>query len=199
VTAPTLSLSPRDRRALALLAAAVLLALAVKYWPSSQPGVVTPELNASTAERRLLHLRQLAGSAPARLEIRDRLAQELAAREKGIIVAENAAQAQAQLLQVLRRVARNQQPPLNFRSTDFLPPADYGANYGRISVSISGDWGIEQIVNFLSDLGNQPELLASTDLQFTQTGNREKTIPARLVISGLVPRRLLPAKKETAF
>ena len=190
-------LSSRDRRALAVLGVALVVTLLVKFWPaSSSSGVVEAEVSTSQAEVRLLQLRKMAGSAPARQEVRDRLAKELAGREKGMIVAENAAQAQAQLLQVVRRVAKAQQPPLNFRSTDFLPAAEFGANYGRISVSISGEWGIEQIVNFLSDLGNQPELLGSSDLQFGMTANRDKTVPARIVVSGIVPKRLAPVKKE---
>jgi hypothetical protein len=192
-------LSARDRRALLLLAVALAVTLIVKYAGEGEPGVVEPEYTSARGERSLLQLRKMAGSAPARQEVRDRLAKELESREKGLIVAENAAQAQAQLLQVLRRVARAQQPPLNFRSTEFLPAAAFGESYGRIAVSINVDWGIEQIVNFLADLGNQPELLAATDLQFSMTQTREKTIPARMVISGLVPKRLAPAAKEGAF
>lgn len=192
----SIELSSRDRRAVALLAVALAIAAIVKYWPSSDGEVVATELTSAQAEARVRNLRKMAGTAPARQEIRDRLAKDLSEREKGLIVAENAAQAQAQLLQVLRRIAKSQNPPLNFRSTEFLPIAEFGGSYGRVAVSINVEWGIEQIVNFLSDLGNQPELLSTSDLQFSAAMTREKLVPARLVISGLVPKRLVPAKKE---
>lgn len=192
----SMELSSRDRRALILLAAALAVTAAVKYWPSSGGEVVATELTSAQAEARVRNLRKMAGTAPARQEIRDRLAKDLAEREKGLIVAENAAQAQAQLLQVLRRIAKTQNPPLSFRSTDFLPIAEFGGDYGRVAISINVEWGIEQIVNFLADLGNQPELLSTSDLQFSAAMTREKLVPARLVISGLVPKRLVPAKKE---
>ena len=74
-------LSSRDRRALAVLGVALVVTLLVKFWPAGSAGVVEAETNTTQAEMRLLQLRKMAGSAPARQEVRDRLSKELAGRE----------------------------------------------------------------------------------------------------------------------
>ena len=117
-----------------------------------------------------------------------------------MLAAETAAQAQAQLLQVVRRVAQSQSPPLDFRGAEFASIKPFGAAYGEAAVTIVTECGIDQLLNFLADLGNQPELIASSNLQLGQANPKKKTLPARLTISGLVSGKLVPAKKGgTAF
>ena len=62
-------------------------------------------------------------------------------------------------------------------------------------MSITTDSGIEQILNFIADLSKQPELIATSNLQFRQAQPKKKTVPVRLTISGIVPRKLVPQKK----
>ena len=69
------------------------------------------------SERRLTRLRRLAAAVPAREQIDQRVSAELARREAGLISAETAAQAQAQLLQIVRRVAGAQSPPLDIKGS----------------------------------------------------------------------------------
>jgi hypothetical protein len=68
-----------------------------------------------------------------------------------------------------------------------------------VSVSISLECGIEQLVNFLAELGAQPELLATTDLRLGAAREKDKILPARLTVSGVVPRKLIPEKKGLQF
>ena len=127
-----LAVTDRDKRALAILATAGLVTLLVYLWPQSN-GTVSPVSGpgaAQVAEKRLARARELAAAVPGREEVLKRAAAELAEREKGLIQADTAPQAQAQLLQILRRVARNQAPPVEIRNTDITGPVK---PYGRIT------------------------------------------------------------------
>jgi hypothetical protein len=76
----------------------------------------------------------------------------------------------------------------------------FGDAYGEVSVTISAECGIEQILNFMADLSNQPELVSTTSVQLGQAHAKKKTLPVRMTISGLVPKKLAPAKKsEVSF
>lgn len=194
------ALSQRDRRALVILGACAAFSLAVYFWPENGAAAVATTQTVPQAEKRLSRLRQLAGAAPGREEAVKKLSEELARREQALLAAGTQAQAQAQLLQVVRRVAKGQTPPLELRGTEFGPVRPYGAHYGEVSLTLTLDCGIEQIVNLLADLGNQPEALAATDITLGQARERTKTVPARIVVSALVPRALVPERKgENAF
>ncbi len=191
-------LSQRDRRALLILGISAAISLTVYFWPESGEAAVSVTQSVPAAEKRLKRLRELAGAVPAREEVHKKLSEELERREKALIVAETQAQAQAQLLQVIRRVTRGQSPPLELRGTEFGAVRPYGPHYGEVFLTLTLDCGIEQIVNLLADLGNQPEALATTDVTLGQARDRTKTIPARMTISALVPRKLVPGKKGEA-
>jgi len=118
--------------------------------------------------------------------------------EKGLIVADTAPLAQAQLSQIVRRVAQAQQPAIVFKATEFTAPRAFGDAYGEVQMAVSLECGIEQIVNFLSDMSNQPELVSVTEIQFGQVAGKLKLVPARIAFSGIVPRRLVPEKKGAA-
>ena len=54
---------------------------------------------------------------------------------------------------------------------------------------------IEDLVNFLAALSAQPELTATEEIRFGTSHPKQKTMPIRLTLSGLVARRLVPARK----
>jgi hypothetical protein len=193
-------LSERDRRALKVLGVALgifaVAFLATWFWPSSSAGGAVVSVTVPQAEKRLKGLRRLAGGVPAREAIDRRFSALLAGREAGLINAETSAQAQAQLLQVVRRVAQLQSPAMPIGASDFTPVRAFHGAYGEVSVNITTDCGIEQIVNFLSDLSRQKELLAVTSLQLGAAHPKKKTLPARIAISGLTPKRLAPQQKQ---
>jgi hypothetical protein len=116
-------------------------------------------------------------------------------REKGLIVAETAAQAQAQLLRILQRLARAQAPPLELRSVELGAPKALSDDYGEVAVTVAFDCGIHQLVNLLSDLTAQPELLATNEIHLMGARGKEKILAARIVVGGVIPRRLVPEKR----
>lgn len=193
------NLSERDRRALVLWALAVLIIGTVYFWPSSDTATVGMTSTVPATEKRLTRLRKLAAAAPGRQEILRKVDEELVKREKGLIQAETAPQAQAQLLQVVRRVAQAQQPPIVFKGTEFIAPRPLGKAYGEVGMTVSMDCAVEQIVNFLADISNQAELISISDMQFSQAIGKQKLVPARLTFTGIVPRKLVPEKKEASF
>jgi hypothetical protein len=197
-------LSERDRRAVKALGVAVgifaVVFSIVWFWPAPSAGGALVAATVPQAEKRLKSLRRLAGAVPAREEIDRRFSAELATREKGLINAETPAQAQAQLLQIIRRVAQLQSPPMPIGSSDFSPVRPFPGGYGEAAVTLNSDCGIEQLVNFLADLSSQKELLAVTSLQLGAAHPKKKTMAVRIVISGITPKRLAPERKqEVAF
>ena len=59
--------------------------------------------------------------------------------------------------------------------------------------------GISQIVSILAAIGSQPELIATTVLRILQATPKDKMMQVRLVVSGIVPKRLVPEKKNVSF
>jgi hypothetical protein len=188
------TLTERDRRAIILLVAFGLVFLAVRFWPESDAVAVVESASIPQTERRVQRLRQIDSSLASREEIRKRVAEALAGREKGLIQAETAAQAEAQILQIVRRVLRAQSPPVELRGSELRQPRPVGEEYGEVSVQVTLDCGIEQVLNLLSDLGSQPEALGTVALTFDAANPKQKTVPARIVVSALVPKKLLPKK-----
>jgi hypothetical protein len=192
-------LSESDRKKLPLLLLLVVLTAAVYFWPSSDSATVGVTSSVPATEKRLTRLRRLAAAAPGRQEILKKVSTELTKRESGLIQAETAPQAQAQLLQIVRRVAQAQQPPIVFKGTEFIAPRALGNAYGEVGMTVSMDCAVEQIVNFLADISNQAELISISDLQFSQVMGKQKMLPTRLTFTGIVPRKLVPEKKESSF
>jgi hypothetical protein len=194
------SLSERDQKALKYLTGALLLAAVIFFWPSGAAPGAAGAANATEAlEKRLSRSRELLLQVPDKQAILKQAQADLAVREKGILVADTAPQAQAQLFQILRRVGRAQGPPIEVRSNEIGQARTFGEDYGEVSASVSFECGIEQLVNLLADLGAQPELLATTEMRIGQATGPQKTIPVRLTISGIVPRKLIPEKKGLPF
>ena len=193
-------LSDRDRRALSLLALALSLAGLAYYWPdasaSSGPEIAEAgEGELEMAQRRRLRLQQIAAAIPAQQDLLKRVNADLAEREKGMIVADTAAQAQAQLVQILRQVGRQQTPPLELRGTEGGAVTALGDSYGQVIVGVMLDCPVEALVNYLTDLTRQKEILATQELRVASTQSKQKMLNVRLTVAGFVPRRLAPEKK----
>ena len=181
-----MTLSPRDRRALALLAAAAVIAVVVYRFglPSATPAVVGPSGDPVTlAEKRLARLRDVAATVPAKEQILKQVSADLAVREKGMFSAETAAQAQAQLLQLVRRLGAAEAPPVDIRGTELNVIHPLGDAYGEASVTVQIDCRIDQLVNLMAALQAQPELVATREMRVLSSNAKEKTVNARLTIS----------------
>lgn len=193
-----MTLQERDKRALIVLGAALVLALV--YWvagsaPSTSTKVAAPVESIDRVERGLSNLRERAAMLPAKEALLKQANGELAEREKALIPGDTAEQAQAQLLQVLRRAAKAQNPPLEIRQVELAQPRSYGNAYGQVTLSATIDCRIEELVNLLATLTAQPEAVATDEIRFGLANPKQKIMPVRLTISGLVAQRLAPQKK----
>ena len=163
-----------------------------RVWPVQRSA---PRWTVSIAPR---SVSRCCASRPPRFPASKRLQQvslELAEREKGLIPGDTAEQAQAQLLQIVKRVAQQQMPPLEVGQVELGRPRTFGSAYGQVSVSITVTCRIEDLVNFLAALSAQPELTGTEEIRFGTSHPKLKTMPIRLTVSGLVARRLVPVQK----
>ena len=97
--------------------------------------------------------------------------------------------------EILKRIGKDQSPPLEIRQVELAPPQPYGDAYGVVTVAVNMDCRIEELVNFLAQVGAQPEIMSTDEVRFGASRPKEKTMPVRVTVSGLVARRLTPAKK----
>ena len=194
-----MTMSDRDKRALIALAVLGLLLMVRVLWVrSSSSDNVAPADSIPLAEKRLGRLMRLAAAVPAReAALRDAQA-DLTRRERGLLQAETAAQAQSQLVQIVRKIARSQTPPVEIRGQEMGPIRPYGDAYGEAVVSLAVECGIDQLVNIMAQLTAIPDLVSTDELRFTAAQAKEKTVPARITVSALVPKKLVPAKKESS-
>jgi len=161
--------------------------------------VATPVESVDRVEKGLANLRVRAAQLPAKEVVLKQANAELAEREKGLISGDTADQAQAQLLQVLRRVAKAQTPPLEIRQVELGQPRSYGNAYGEVTVSVTVDCRIEELINLLATLSSQPETIATDEIRFGMAHPKQKIMPVRLTVSGIVAQRLAPKKGTTQF
>jgi len=196
-----MTLQPRERKFLIAWAVCMPL-LGLAYWSSGSSTTVNaprssiaPLETIEHAQKRLASSRTAESTVSGKQALLDQAKTELAAREKGLLAGDSASQAQAQLLQVLQRVAATQNPPLQVKQVELGQPKSYGENYGLVTVAVTIDARIDEIVNLLAGLNAQPEVVATDDMRFGASHPKQKTMPVRLTVSGIVPRKLLPQKK----
>jgi hypothetical protein len=161
-----------------------------------RPEVVAAFDSVPLAEKRLAKLRETVATVPGKEKIANQAAAQLATREKGMILADTAAQAQAQLLEIIRRVGKDD--GIDVRGAEEMKVRPLADDYGEVVVAVSFTCRIDQFVNFMADLANRPELLATSDIRVATSNPKEKTVSVRLGLSGVVPRKLVPAKKGPA-
>ena len=189
-----MKLEKRDQRALLLLAAAAVVMLLLKLSTRSGPEVAEAATDSvEMAEKKLARLRQLDTTVPGKEALLKQANEQLAAREAGVIQAETAQQAQAQLLQVIRELGKKES--FDARGGEFGPVSPLGADYGEVSVAVSFECGIDHFVNFLAALTSEKALLASSEMRISAANPKEKTVTVRLTLSGVIPRHLVPEKK----
>jgi Type II secretion system (T2SS), protein M subtype b len=185
----------KRERALLLVAGALAVMVAVRFGVgNSGPAVAEASVNSvEMAEKKLIKLRQLAATVPGKEAVLKQANALLASKEVGVIQAETAQQAQAQLLQVIRALGKTE--GIDARGGEFGPVKPLGADYGEVSVSVAFECRIEQLVNFLADLTSEKQLLASSDVRINSSDTKEKTLGVRLSLSGVIPRKLVPEQK----
>jgi hypothetical protein len=193
------TLEPREKKAVMALAVAAGLTAVVllyEFWPSASAAVAeaSPQ-SVPQMEQRLARVRELAASVPGKQEILKTVAADLETREKGLIRAETAQQAQAQVITILRGLGAAEAPPIEIRAQELGAIAPFGDDYGAVNVSIQVECRIEQLLNFLAALAARPELIATRDLRVVAGDPKQKTLNVRITVAGIVPKSLLPQKK----
>lgn len=191
-----MTLTPFLRRSLAFGAVSLILGLVIRFWPADSASAVPAAATDSVpmAEKRLAGLRAIAATVPAREEILKRASADLALRERGLLLADTAAQAQAQLIQIFREVGRAENPPVEIRSTDGFSIRPLGDAYGEASVSFGIECRIDQLMNMLAAIGARPELVSTSQFTVGSVNQKEKTIGVHITVSGVVPRKLVPER-----
>jgi hypothetical protein len=191
------TITPRERRFLAWTAVSLVLSGVWYFWSnsgSSAAAVVAPTDSTALTEKRLARLRDIAATVPRKEEILKSVTADLARREAGLIQADTAPQAQAQLLQILRRLCDSQM--IQIKQPELIGIAPLGDAYGLATVAVQIECHMEQLINLLSDLAAQPQLLTTTELQVQAANPKEKTVNVRLAVGGVTPRRLVPDKSQ---
>jgi len=194
------TVNDRDKRALSILGIAVVLfgVIYLLTGSSSSSGstkIAAPVESIARDEKRIAILRSAMATVQGKETVLKQVSAELAEREKGLIPGDTAEQAQAQLLQILRRVSKAQFPPLDLRQSELGQPRSYGESYAKVTVSVSLDCRIDELLNLLASISSQPEIIATDEIRCGAANPKSKVMPVRLTVSGLVPRRLVPEKK----
>jgi len=186
------NLSPRDRRALILLAVAAVASFTYYFWPEPSSTAVAPVgVSVQQAEKRLERLRQLVATLPGKTKVLESVSAQLAEREKAILTADTAAQAQAQLLQLVRKVST----PIELNQVAMGPIQNHGDYYGEALITVGFECSIDQLVNLLADLSARPEFISTRDIQIRAGEAKQKALLVRMTLSALIPRKLVPQKK----
>ena len=175
----------------------MLAAVLVRYAGvgASQGQVVASRDSIPVAKQRLEILRRKAETLPAKEAILKQVTAELKAREAGIVQASTAEQARAHLMDVLHASAVAN--GFDSQGASQLPePKPLGKDYGQVAVGQNFTCKIDQLVNFLSSMANQPEIIATDTVLVTPVRNKTKDITVRLILSGVIPRSLVPEKKK---
>ena len=184
-----------DRKTAILWISGVALILILRFvvLADRSPSVVTASESVPMAEKRLERLRQIAATVPGKETLMKQAQAELESREKGMLKAETGAQAQAQLQELLHKVGGSN--GIDIRGVEDMRVKPLGNDYGEASVTVRFTCLIEQLVNLLAALANEPELLSTNEIQITGGPDKIKTIQVRLTLSGVVSKKVAQEKK----
>ena len=190
-----MNLSKRDRTALMLLGGAVGIYLLLQFVvlrDNNAPDSAAVSMSTDQLRQRVARLRQIAASLPVREALLKQTDADLAERERGVIQAATAAEAQSEVVQTAQRIGKANE--IDVHSGDFPAPRAFG-DYAIVYTNISFDCHIEQLLNFLADLTREPQLIVPSEERITATNPKDKTMTVRMLLAGVVAKKLLPEKK----
>ncbi len=182
-----------DRRTLLIFwraAVALILILRFGVYGGGPQTAVAPTDSIPMAEKRLARLRQLAATVPGKQELVAHAKTEVADREQGMLKADTEAQAQAQLAELIQATAKSN--GIDARGSQGVSGQPISDDYVEIDATVAFTCGIEQLVNLLAALANQPQILATNEISVVGGNDKKKNIHVRLTVSGIVPRKLIP-------
>ena len=190
-----MSFGTLDRKTAILWISGVAVILILRFFvlADRSQGVVAASESVPMAEKRLERLRQIAATVPGKEALLKLASGELESREKGMLKADTSAQAQAQLQDLLHRVGAAN--GIDIRGVEEVRVKPFGNDYGEASVTVRFSCLVEQLVNLLAALANQPELLSTSETQITGGTDKSKVMQVRLTLSGVVSKKLAQEKK----
>ncbi|HXB71519.1 MAG TPA: type II secretion system protein GspM [Candidatus Acidoferrales bacterium] len=190
-----MTLGTLDRRSLLILLGGLVGIAILRFgvYGDHQAAVVGPTDSIPMAEKRLQRLREIAATVSSKEAVLKQATAELESREKGMLKADTVPQAQALLQEVIRSVGAAN--GIDARGMEDWRWKAMANDYAEVSVTVAFSCGIEQLVNFLTALANEPELLATNSIQITGGNDKKKNIQVRLSLSGVVPRKLIPERR----
>jgi hypothetical protein len=184
-----------DRKNAILLVGGVAAILLIKFVvlaDRTAPAVAAAE-SVPLAETRLKKLRAIAATVPAKEALLKESAAELATRERGILKAETGAQAHGLLQEKLHRVGEAN--GIDIRGMEDQRVRLLGNDYGEAIVFVRFTCRIEQLLNLLAQLANEPELITTNQLQITGGTDKNKLLQVRLGLSGVVTKKVAQEKR----
>lgn len=196
-------ISDREKRLLLALGAMLVVWVVFQFVPaedsavdSAVGGAVVPVAGSAAntvegAQKKLRLARASAAQLPARQEEAKKFGEAAKALEKRFLQAETAPQVTANLNNLIRRVAKGQGEGVTVQSTDLGTVRAAGA-YGEAVVNVGLNCQIEGLVNFLSELTTQPELVAWRDLRIVSGDAKTKRLQVQVVVAARVPAALVP-------
>ena len=184
-----------DRKNAILLVGGVSAILLLRFvvMADHTPAPVQASESAPMALKRLNKVREIAATAPAKEELLRQATAELESREKGMLKVDTAAQAYAFLQEKLHRLG--EQNGIDIRGMEDQRVRLLGNDYGEAMVFVRFTCRIEQLVNLLAALANEPEILATNQTQVTGTPDKNKNLTVRLGLSGVVAKKIAQEKK----
>lgn len=189
-----MNISERERKLLLALIPTLLITLWAAFWPEGSATPVGANLDVPKAieatQKRIDEGRAIQASLPKLLDTKKALDAQLSTLEKRLIGGETVPQAQAQLLQLCRKLARQQGSALEIRSSD-IGPVVISGDYAEVSLNVSYDCQIEGLLNMLADFSSQPELIAWKDLRVFSSDNKKKRLNVTMNVFSLIPRKLV--------
>lgn len=184
------------RTGLGLLAGlAVILVLRFVVMSGDSTGtVVSAAESIDQAKKRLERIRQVAATVPGKETVMKAETDSVQMLEKGVFKTATESEARAQLLEMVNEVAKTN--GIQTRGMDEYHSKPVSNDYGEVTVSVSFNCDVVQLVNFLAGLASQDQILATNDIHISGGTDKKKILQVRVSVSGLVPRKLLAAEKK---
>ncbi len=196
-----MALQQRDRRALALLAAATALFLVFQLDIFKSGG----GSSATVGDERIEALEQRLQLAQVRAHQRPLTEAELAAAKKrlehleeGLLTSQDAALAQAEMRSLVGALLETEGIPM--QSSAFGTVAVEQERYAMVPLIVNFSCGIEGLVNLMTAIANSPRLLTTRDLQIQPDKADVKSVRVRMTVAGYLPLEKTPelVKKAAA-
>lgn len=194
------SLSSRDRRALMLLGGALLVFALLQsdfLLPAGGGGSAATSASIDAVEERLLLAQVQARQTPLADAEFEAVSKTLATLEIGLLRAETAALAQAEMREIVGELLNAEGIPM--RSSQFGAVRLEGDSYAQVPLIVSFSCGIEKLVNLMAGIANAPQLLSTRQIKVSAERGQTKTIRVEMTVSGYLPVSRTPELVKTSL